>query len=155
MTTRLSVGITRKVGQPNYGSACATCQLEVEIDNRLITEDQQTLTDRIRRTFEICRREVDQELSGHLVSPPRQPDTVNGYASHSNGTPQPKPSPSPTRQRPATEAQVRAIHSIASKANVRLASQLDADFGVSSPQSLTLKQASELIEKLKSQLPTS
>ncbi|TWT56537.1 hypothetical protein [Allorhodopirellula solitaria] len=150
MTTRLSVGVTRKVGQPNYGSACATCQLEIEIDSTLMNDHADTLTERIRRTFAICRREVDTELSQHAASQPSEPRKVNGPTNgtviHSNAR------PSTNRVRPATDAQIRAIHAIASKANVRLASELDAEFGVGSPQSLTLQQASELIEKLKSQI---
>lgn len=152
MTTRLSVGITRKVGQPNYGSACATCQLEIEIDNTLMNDHSDTLTERIRRTFDVCRREVETELLQHASSQPVEPRTVNG---HSNGhVSNSMPKTSQSRSRPATDAQIRAIHAIASKANVRLASELDAEFGVGSPQSLTLQQASEMIEKLKSQIQT-
>lgn len=150
MTTRLNVGVTRKVGQPNFGSTCATCQLEVEIDNTLMMGDADTLTERIRRTFDICRREVEHELSQQSVMPVKSPETVNGHAVVRNGSAPSKPASS--RSRPATDAQIRAIHAIASKANVRLASELDAEFGVASPQSLTLQQASKLIEQLKSQL---
>jgi len=48
---------------------------------------------------------------------------------------------------------VRAFRTIASKANIHLASQLTDDFGVGVPQQLTIRQASDLIEKLKGQLP--
>ncbi|MCM2371883.1 regulatory protein GemA [Aporhodopirellula aestuarii] len=150
MTTKLSVGVTRKVGQPNFGSACATCQLEIEIDNSLMNDHADTLTERIRRTFDLCRQEVDRELMRHADGSHSRPEAINGNVRARNGS-----SPQPTqarRARPATDAQIRAIHAIASKANVRLASELDAEFGVASPQSLTLQQASELIEKLKSQL---
>lgn len=109
-----------------------------------------TLTERIRRTFELCRREVEHELSltassgGHNVFSLRGTTNVATTAKPSrNGH---------SRPRPATEAQIRAIHAIASKANVKLASELDTHFGVDTPQSLTIRQASELIEKLKRQL---
>ncbi len=153
MTTRLSVGITRKIGQPNFGSACASCQLEIEIDNSLMNDHADTLTERIRRTFDICRREVEAELLQHSVSPANEGRTVNGHANGCVVDASSKPHAS--RVRPATDAQIRAIHAIASKANVRLASELDSAFGVASPQSLTLQQASSLIEKLKSQIQPS
>ncbi|MCM2370386.1 regulatory protein GemA [Aporhodopirellula aestuarii] len=150
MTTKLSVGVSRKIGQPNFGSACATCHMEIEIDNALASDHDDTLTQRIRRTFELCRREVDQELAGYRSSQSTVPAVTRGNTSSRSGVVRDKASPS--RTRPATDAQIRAIHAIASKANVRLASELDAEFGVASPQSLTLQQASELIEKLKGQL---
>ena len=150
MTTKLSVGVTRKVGRPNFGSACATCQLEVEIDNTLMNDHADTLTERIRRTFDLCRQEVDRELTHHADGTSPRPEAIDGNVRARNGSSQPRSQPS--RARPATDAQIRAIHAIASKANVRLASELDAEFGVASPQSLTLRQASDLIEKLKGQL---
>ncbi|WP_231617909.1 hypothetical protein [Novipirellula aureliae] len=76
--------------------------------------------------------------------PPQASQHTNGQApAGGNGQ---------SRIREATEAQIRAIHAIASKANVHLASQLETDFAVSTPKQLTLRQASDLIEKLKSRL---
>ncbi|WP_404308173.1 hypothetical protein [Neorhodopirellula lusitana] len=142
--------MTRKVGRPNFGSACATCQLEIEIDHTVMNDHADPLTERIRRTFDLCRQEVDRELLHHADGPSSRPEAINGNVRTRNGTSQPQSQPS--RVRPATDAQIRAIHAIASKANVRLASELDAEFGVASPQSLTLRQASDLIEMLKAQL---
>ncbi|MCR9209721.1 MAG: hypothetical protein NXI28_15925 [bacterium] len=48
--------------------------------------------------------------------------------------------------------QAGAIHAIASETNTRLASHLEEVYGVPSPQRLTLRQASELIGKLKEQI---
>ncbi|WP_404308201.1 hypothetical protein [Neorhodopirellula lusitana] len=153
MTTKLSVGVTRKVGRPNFGSACATCQLEIEIDHTLMNDHADPFTERIRRTFDLCRQEVDRELLQHADGPSSRREAINGNVRTRNGTSQPQPQAS--RVRPATDAQIRAIHAIASKANVRLASELDAEFGVASPQNLTLRQASDLIEKLKGQITAS
>jgi hypothetical protein len=57
-----------------------------------------------------------------------------------------------SRPRQATEAQIRAVRAIASKAGVQLASELEARFGVGTPSQLSLSQASQLIDDLKSQL---
>ncbi len=80
---------------------------------------------------------------------PRLVDVTGRHGGDDDGS---QPRPQTSRARPATDAQIRAIHAIASKANVVLASELDTEFGVASPQSLTLQQASEMIEKLKGQL---
>jgi hypothetical protein len=149
MTTKLTVGITRKHGQPNFGSMGAECRLEIEIDSRHVDDDQSVLTDHIRQAFAVCRHEVEHELHNRMPIDAAvwqsTPNRINGNgASKINGRP----------SRPATDAQVRAIHAIASKANVQLASQLIDEFGVKSPTQLTIRQASDLIESLKSQMPS-
>jgi hypothetical protein len=155
MTTKLTVGIIRKHGQPNYGSMGAECHLEIEIDCRHVDADQSGLSDQIRQAFAVCRHEVEHELHSGMPIGTAVLETVparrNGQAGRGNDGHASKPNGRPTRS--ATDAQVRAIHAIASKANVRLASALNDEFGVSSPSQLTIRQASDLIESLKSRLP--
>ncbi|TWU51148.1 hypothetical protein [Rubripirellula reticaptiva] len=140
---KLTVGLQQKIGQPNFGSVGASCVVEVQLDDHE-AGDADVIEQRIRQAFARCRRSIDAELASHdrssVTSVAHQPSAAAVGKSHIQG------------QRPATDAQIRAIHTIASKAHVRLASELDAEFGVASPQSLTLQQASELIEKLKSQM---
>lgn len=151
--TKIHVGITRKSGQPNYGSFGAECHLEIETDLRAPDE---TLPQRIREAFNVCRQEVDRELkSGSTIEGhAHQPTVPMPPISHADEHRTAKRSPQRSqRVRPASDAQVRAIHAIAAKANVGLASQLSDDFGVGTPQQLTLRQASDLIKNLKSKLP--
>lgn len=156
MTTKLTVGITRKHGQPNFGSVGAECCLEIDIDSRLVDADQGVLSDHIRQAFAVCRHEVEHELRTGMpidvATCQPVPARINGQAGqdsqrhsgNSNGK----------SSRLATDPQVRAIYAIASKANVQLASELDSSFGVSTPKQLTIRQASDLIELLKSRLPS-
>lgn len=156
--SKIHVGIVRKVGQPNYGSVGAECRIEVEIDCNPVDSPHDDISYRIQRAFDTCRREVDRELrsastveSLATTTPPTALLPSNGQVqTNGNVTRQSQPT---QRVRPATDAQIRAIHAIASKANIRLASQLTDDFGVGSPQQLTIRQASDLIGKLKAQLP--
>ncbi|MCR9207640.1 MAG: hypothetical protein NXI28_05380 [bacterium] len=148
MTTRMTVSLTRHDGQAGGGNTAATCQMEIDVDDGVVADDRM-LSDRVHQAFTVCRREVERELAsgtqsnaGDLRS---RGHSVNGsHSSPTNGRTGSDP-------RPATEAQVRAIHAIASKTNTRLASHLE-NYGVPSPQRLTLRQASELIGKLKEQL---
>jgi hypothetical protein len=112
--------------------------MEIDIDDE-VNADVGLLSDRLHQAFAVCRWQVDRELA----SRPDGNVENRHFKSHARSGPDP---------RPATEAQVRAIHAIASKTNTRLASHLDEVYGVSSPQHLTLKQASELIGKFKDQL---
>lgn len=149
MTTRMMVSVTRQDGQLGGGNTAATCQMEIDIDDGWDI-DTGLLSDRVHQAFAACHRQVDRELA--TCSDARSGGQSSGgrvanvnHSPKSNGR-------SSSDPRPATEAQVRAIHAIASKTNTRLASHLDEVYGVSSPQRLTLKQASELIGKLKEQL---
>jgi len=154
---KIHVGITRKVGQPNYGSVGAECHLEIEIDSNPLRSPDENLPYRIQEAFNLCRQEVDRELSSvPAIDAPSQPvrvAPVNDSSTYNGNANDSRPVTQPQKGRPATDAQVRAIHAIASKANVRLASQLSDSFGVGSPQQLSIRQASDLIEKLKAQLP--
>ena len=42
MPLRLNVGLSKKIGQPDYGSLGATCHVEVELDGSLVQQDLET-----------------------------------------------------------------------------------------------------------------
>jgi hypothetical protein len=65
MPLRLNIGLTKKVGQPDYGSVGASCHLEIELDQTLIVSDPDGFQERVRRTFTVCRQAVEDELSRH------------------------------------------------------------------------------------------
>ena len=71
----------------------------------------------------------------------------NGHAS-GNGHTDHQPAGRSRNRKPATENQVRAIRSIASRQHADLDGLL-RDLGVQRPEDLSLRQASELIDTLK------
>ena len=151
MPIKLNVGLSRKVGQPNFGSVGACCNVDIELDQQTIRDDPQVLHRRVQEAFAICRQAVEAELSqSHSDA------SAPVYAS-SPAAPAIRHDPraqSPVRV--ATPAQVKAIHAIAGRMGVALASELQSQFGVSSPSQLTIRQASQLIDQLKQSLtPTS
>lgn len=140
MDHKVTVGLQRKVGQPNYGSLGASCTVEVHLNDAELT-DAAVLAGKIEQAFATCRQSIAAELAANQPDPhamPHQPDAN----CQPTGVPRP---------RSATEAQIRAIRVIASKAGVQLASELASRFGVRSPSQLSLNQASQLIDELKSQ----
>lgn len=152
MTSRLTIGVSQKVGQPNFGSRGASCQIEFELDSETDPDQRSQLVSRIQDAFRLCHDEVHRELQSEClptVSSHSEPSArpQSNKPKSDNGTKQ-------SRIREATEAQIRAIHAIASKANVQLTSLLGAEYDVSSPRQLSIRQASELIETLKSRLPS-
>ena len=88
MPMKLSIGLSKKIGLPDYGSLGATCNLELELDQQLITEDLDGFHDRVRRTFIACRQAVEDELAHHR--PSRTNGSANSTAANgraSNGRP--------------------------------------------------------------------
>jgi len=63
MTLKISVGLSKKVGQPNYGSLGASCQIEMEIDTRSWQGGPLLLQTRISEAFGICKASIENELA--------------------------------------------------------------------------------------------
>jgi hypothetical protein len=152
---RLNVGVSRKVGLPDYGSVGASCNLEVEVDSTLIERDLDAFHARVRDVYVAAHQAVHDELARlqapveALHDPPASLDreAANDHP-RSNGHADRPPAGRSRPRRPATENQVRAIRSIASRQHADLDGLL-GDYGVSRPEDLSLKQASELIDALK------
>jgi hypothetical protein len=81
MPMKLNVGLSRKVGEPNYGSRGASVNLELELDNSLV-EQPERLRDRIRQLYQLAKASVDEELHGTG----QQPVANNNHGDdHNNG----------------------------------------------------------------------
>jgi hypothetical protein len=147
MPLTLNVGLNRKVGEPNYGSRGASVCFEVEIESGLVREPDE-LRERIRYLFGLAKEAVEEELNGNS-SPSTNGHSGNGHRNgHDNNG---NGSRRPANGRSATASQVRAIHAIASRNRIDLDGHLRDEFGVSKPDDLSIGQASEFIDALKSQ----
>ena len=62
---KLNVGLSKKLGLPDYGSLGASCHVEIELDQSLIAGDPDGFQERVRRTFAVCSAAVDDELDHH------------------------------------------------------------------------------------------
>jgi len=83
MPMKLNVGLCRKIGQPDYGSLGASCNVEVELSGSLIFDDPDAFQQHVRRAYAACERAVEVQLNAA-----RQPSsTSTGHA----------PADSPTR----------------------------------------------------------
>jgi hypothetical protein len=104
MPLKLSVGVSRKLGQPGYGSLGAACGVEVELDPGLLRDDPEEFDRRARSAYAACARAVDAELA-RLAAPPARPAVHEGPddAERTGRTP----------GRPATPRQLRALGAIA------------------------------------------
>ncbi len=148
MPLKLNVGLTKKVGEPNFGSRGASVNFEVELEANLVGEPDQ-LREKVRYLFALAKDAVEEELSGNSPASAKG-HHGNGSTNGHNGNGSNSGNYRSSNGRPATASQVRAIHAIASRNHVDLDGQLK-EFGVSTPNDLSISQASELIDALKSQ----
>ena len=131
---KLNIGLSQKVGQPNYGSKGASVNLELEVEAGLVNQPDE-LHDRMRRLFRLAKTAIDEELGG---SGSQNNDTDhNGNGHRTNGT------------RPATQSQCRAIRAIADRNRVDLVGLLRSRFHLETVEDLSLPDASTLIDELK------
>lgn len=150
MPMKLNVGLSRKVGEPNYGSRGASVNLELELDNSLV-EQPDRLRERIRQLYQLAKASVDEELNGVDHQPANGSGSVidqyrmNGNGS-SNGNGRSSNGHGP---RHATSSQVKAIHAIAGRNRIDVARLVQDRFSVQRPDDLSISDASTLIDELK------
>jgi len=63
MPLTLNVGISRKLGLPDFGSVGATCNVSVELDAALLTRDPDAFQRHVRNAYAACSQAVTDELA--------------------------------------------------------------------------------------------
>ncbi len=160
MPLKLNVGVSRKVGMPDYGSVGASCNLEMELDAGLLEKDLDGFHAHIRGAYVAAHQAVHDELARLQVPvdasterPPQKPARISTRSgndrANGNGSSLRAQDDRPRVRKPATPSQVKAIHAIARRQNADLGKLLEQEYQVESPEDLTIRQASDLIDLLK------
>lgn len=154
MAVKLSVGLSKKIGLPDYGSLGASCAIEFEIDRTLIEHDLQGFHDKVRGAFAACQQSVQDQLANQQPShnaAPTNGHNENGHHAngYSNGNGNGQGNGQRGNSRPSTASQARAIRAIAGRQRVDLHQLLGDRFNVSRPEDLSISDASSLIDELK------
>ena len=63
MPMKLNVGVSRKVGMPDYGSVGASCNLELEMDSGQLERDLDGFQARVRDAYVAAHQAVHDELA--------------------------------------------------------------------------------------------
>ena len=175
---KLHAGVSRKVGLPGYSSASASCTIEAELDSSLL-QDRAGFQLVVQRAYQSCEQAVQDQIArltqddtpGETVS--IQPAVAHEPVAEVRTSPliqgarvsasipartvpptilttETQPSP-----RPATTSQVRAIRAICSRRKIDLVTLLRDRYGIQTADELGIRQASTLIDELKSDEGTS
>jgi hypothetical protein len=164
---KLHAGVSRKVGLPGYSSASASCTIEAELDSSLL-QDHEGFQIVVQRAYASCEQAVEDQIARltsedqHDASQPhaqpqevievRTSPAIQGASVNRLPATQFSNPPSP---RPATASQVRAIRAICSRRRIDLVTLLRERYGLTSADALGIKEASALIDELKSDEGTS
>lgn len=161
MPLKLNVGLSKKVGLPDYGSLGASCNVELELDAQLLARDGNQFQQQVRQAFAACSQAVQDELARQSTASPasgsRASGNGNGHTNGQNGTSSTghagngnsRTGGGKSNGRKATSAQVRAIFAIAGQQQMDLAQELRNRFNVDRPDHLSIGDASQFIDDLK------
>ena len=143
MPVKLNIGLSRKVGEANFGSRGASVNLEVELDSGIIS-DQHRFQERVRALYAQARQSINAELDLPSEGPAIEQPVVqrNGHASARNGN-------GSQEGGSATQSQVRAIFAIARRNRLDPKNLVLERFGLERPEDLSIRDASSLIDDLK------
>jgi hypothetical protein len=159
---KLHAGVSKKVGLPGFSSASASCTVEAELDSSLL-QDHEGFRVVVQRAYRSCEQAVQDQITrltneeqSDASQPPeivevRTAPTITGASVNRIPTSQFSTQPSP---RPATASQVKAIRAIAARRKIDLVGLLRERFGLTTADELGIRQASNLIDELKSDEPT-
>ena len=128
---KLHAGVSKKVGLPGFSSASASCTIEAELDSSLLT-DTAGFQIVVQRAYQSCEKAVQDQIT-RLTS-----DNLDESS-------QPQ-----VQTQEVTEVRT----SPAIRGVIDLVGMLRERFGLTTADELGIRQASSLIDELKSDEPT-
>jgi hypothetical protein len=158
---KLHAGVSKKVGLPGFSSASASCTIEAELDSSLLN-DTAGFQIVVQKAYQSCEQAVQDQIARltsdtsegtqpQEVIEVRTSPAISGASVTRIPAAQFSNQPSP---RPATASQVRALRAIAARRKIDLVGLLRERFGLTTADELGIRQASALIDELKSDEPT-
>jgi hypothetical protein len=169
MPATISVGLSRKVGEANYGSRGGSVSVELEIDTATLT-DPAAFRARVQTLYSMARSSLEEELArtddgADPTAVPSMPSqsagarsgaTAGNFPTHTPASPSDASTGAvgaagahrATNDKPATQSQVRAIFAIGKRRQLDPRDLVQQRFGLNSVDQLSIREASRLIDEL-------
>jgi hypothetical protein len=138
---KLHAGVSKKVGLPGYSSASASCTIEAELDSSLL-QDREGFQIVVQRAYQSCEQAVQDQIARLTNDGPDE-------SSQSNTEPQ---EVIEVRTSPAIRGVT--VTAICARRKFDLVGLLRDRFGLTTADELGIRQASNLIDELKGDEPS-
>ena len=80
MPMTLNLGISKKVGLPDYGSLGSSCNVAVELNGSMVFDDLEQFHRHVRQAYVACQQAVNDELARHQQrETPAAPSSHDGH----------------------------------------------------------------------------
>ena len=160
MAAKLSVGLQKKVGLPNYGSMGASCHVEFEVDPAWIDADPDRFRRKVHQAYDACHQAVQERLRREKENEGFQipvfglpSEDISANREQANCGRGDDRSQHRRDAGTATQNQLRAIFSLARRQRIDPQRLAGDRFGVDRIEDLSLREASALIDELKRNIP--
>lgn len=170
MPLKVNVGLSKKIGLPDYGSLGASCHVEYEADASLLNTDLEGFHRQVKNAFIACKQAVQDELHRHQVADQAATEVSNGSSTaagtngnghyRSNGTSANRAGNGHSANggngqrrssgRKATASQVRALEAIGNRLQLNIQHWLLERYGIRLASELSIADASSAIDELNS-----
>ena len=108
MPLTLNVGLSQKMGLPDYGSLGASCHVELELSSHMLDRNPVVFQQEVRAAFAACRQAVEEELGRLRPSPSSQSANYFGVLSGS-------PRETRSERQPITARQLDYVRQLAAQ----------------------------------------
>ncbi len=153
MPMKINVGVCKKIGLPDYGSAGSHCDIELEMDFSVLSNPEE-FQKRVQHAYRLCRDSVEAELQNHRGGTTVAPTVAGSHSTNLNSvseTATPVSSCRSSYSGPSAKQQEyiqRLSKGIKGLSGRRLDEYCQQTFGRASNQ-LSAQDASKLIDVLK------
>lgn len=156
MPMKLIIGLAKKIGQPEFGSLGAVCQIELELPKATLSEDMDAFHRQARHLYAACNQAIAEELARQQNQAGGNGNgKTNGHAANGHSSPPMPPAPNGNGSsiRRASQKQIEYVNQLAGRIKglgVRRLEALVQKMFAKPLVEMTSLDASGLIDALKS-----